>query len=58
MDFGQWLKEALKERKIDIVYQNYLLSILEDDDVDDEEKRESVSDIIASLIVSFQFLAV
>lgn len=53
MDFNPWLTKALKSNKIDVgVYHSYLLGILEDN-IDECEKRESVTDIIASLIVSF-----
>lgn len=53
MNFNQWLTFALKQRKVDVsVYHSYLLGILEDN-IDEDEKRESVTDIIASLIVSY-----
>lgn len=52
MDFREFLTLKLKERKIDVsVYLSYLITILEEN-IDDEEKRESVSDIIGSLIVN------
>lgn len=57
MTFTEFLKTKLKEKNIDVgVYHNYLMGILEDN-LDEEEKREMVSDIICSLIVSFWFLA-
>ena len=53
MNFDQFLTFKLKERKIDVsVYHSYLMGILEDS-LDEDEKREMVQDIIASLIVSF-----
>lgn len=53
MDFQEWLNSLLKERKIDVsVYHSYLLGILEDQ-LDEDEKREMVADIIGSLIVSW-----
>jgi hypothetical protein len=51
--FSEFLKTKLKSFKIDTsVYHSYLLSILEDNSIDDDEKRETVTDIISSLIVS------
>lgn len=53
MNFQNFLTLKLKERKIDVsVYHSYLLSILEDQGLDEEEKRETVQDIVASLVVS------
>jgi hypothetical protein len=53
MDFNNFLKELLKEKKIDVgVYHSYLVGILEDT-LDEEEKREMILDIVSSLIVSF-----
>ena len=53
MDFSTFLTTKLKEKKIDVgVYHSYLMGILEDS-IDEEEKREMITDIIASLIVSF-----
>lgn len=52
--FSEWLKKELKTLKIDVgVYHEYLLGILEDS-IDENEKREMITDIISSLIVSFQ----
>lgn len=52
MEFQSFLSQKLKELKLDVsVYLGYLMGILEDS-VDEEEKREMVSDILASLIVS------
>lgn len=53
MDFNQFLKQLLQEKKIDVgVYHSYLIGILEDN-IDEDEKREMVLDIVSSLIVSF-----
>lgn len=50
--FSSFLTNLLKEKKIDVsVYHSYLMGILEDS-LDEDEKRETVSDIIGSLIVS------
>jgi hypothetical protein len=49
--FSEWLKKELKLNKIDNVYVEYLISILEDS-IDEEEKRETITDIVNSLIVS------
>lgn len=55
MDFNSFLTLLLKEKKIDVsVYHSYLVGILEDN-IDDEEKRETIEDIINSLIVSWLF---
>lgn len=52
MDFSTFLTSKLKEKKIDVsIYHSYLMGILEDN-IDEEEKREMIADIIASLIVS------
>lgn len=49
--FSEWLKKELKLLKIDIgVYHSYLIGILEDN-IDDDEKRETISDIVSSLSV-------
>lgn len=54
MEFSTFLTNKLKEKKIDVsVYHSYLMGILEDN-LDEEEKREMVADILASLIVSFK----
>lgn len=54
MEFSTFLTNKLKEKKIDVsVYHSYLMGILEDN-LDVEEKREMVADILASLIVSFK----
>ena len=51
--FENWLKTRLKELKIDVgVYLSYITGVLEDS-IDDDEKRETLTDIISSLIVSF-----
>lgn len=56
MDFSTFLTSKLKEKKIDVgVYHSYLMGILEDS-IDEEEKREMVADIIASLIVSLNLV--
>lgn len=53
MDFKEFLTLKLRERKIDVsVYHSYLMGILEDN-LDEQEKRENVSDILGSLIVCF-----
>ncbi|XP_070493014.1 coiled-coil domain-containing protein 43 [Chironomus tepperi] len=50
--FDNWLKTRLKELKIDVsVYLSYIVGILEDS-IDEEEKRETLTDIISSLIES------
>lgn len=49
--FDEWLKKNLKELKIDVsVYHSYIVGILEDS-IDEEEKRETITDIVSSLIV-------
>lgn len=54
MEFSTFLTNKLKEKKIDVsVYHSYLMGILEDN-LDEEEKREMVADILASLIASFK----
>jgi hypothetical protein len=54
--FENWLKTRLKELKIDVgVYLSYINGVLEDS-IDDDEKRETLTDIISSLIVSFNKL--
>ena len=53
--FQEWLKKELKCLKIDVdVYHSYLLGILEDN-IDEDEKREMITDIVSSLIVSSEF---
>jgi len=50
--FDNWLKSRLKELKIDVgVYLSYIIGVLEDS-IDEDEKRETLTDIISSLIVS------
>ncbi|KAG5681522.1 hypothetical protein PVAND_010948 [Polypedilum vanderplanki] len=52
MNFHEFLKNKLKSFKIDVgVYHSYLLGILEDN-IDEDEKREMLTDIISSLIES------
>lgn len=52
MDFTVFLSSLLKEKKIDVsVYLSYLLGILEDQ-LEEDEQREMISDILGSLIVS------
>lgn len=49
--FAEWLKKELKNLGIDIsVYHSYLIGILEDN-IDDDEKRETINDIVSSLVV-------
>lgn len=51
--FENWLKTRLKELKIDVsVYLSYITGVLEDS-IDEDEKRETLTDIISSLIVSY-----
>lgn len=55
MEFSAFLTKYLKEKKIDVsVYHSYLMGILEDN-LEEDERREMVSDIIGSLIVSMNF---
>lgn len=49
--FSEWLKKELKSNKVDNVYLDYFISILEDS-IDEDEKRETITDIVNSLIVS------
>lgn len=52
MEFQNFLTAKLKEKKIDVgVYSSYLMGILEDS-LEEDEKREMVLDILASLVVS------
>lgn len=52
MDFSTFLTSKLREKKIDVgVYHSYLMGILEDN-IDEDEKRETINDIVNSLIVS------
>lgn len=49
--FADWLKKELKNLGIDIsVYHSYLIGILEDN-IDENEKREMISEIVSSLVV-------
>ena len=49
--FADWLKKELKNLGIDIsVYHGYLIGILEDN-IDENEKREMITDIVSSLVV-------
>lgn len=49
--FAEWLKKELKNLGIDIgVYHSYLIGILEDN-IDENEKRETITDIVSSLVV-------
>lgn len=51
--FSSWLKSELKNLKIDVnIYHSYLIGILEDN-IDENEKKEMITDIISSLVVSF-----
>lgn len=51
--FNNWLKSELKSLKIDVnIYHSYLIGILEDN-IDEDEKREMITDIIGGLVVSF-----
>lgn len=53
MDFQNFLTAKLKERKIDVsVYLSYLMGILEDT-LEEDERRENLLDILASLLVSW-----
>lgn len=57
MEFKIWLKDFLKERKIDVgVYLSYLVGILEDT-IDEDEKKEMILDIVSSLIVRISHFA-
>lgn len=50
--FSKWLDNKLKELGIDAkVYNSYFTGILEET-VDEEEKRETITDILGSLIVN------
>lgn len=50
--FSKWLDNKLKELGIDAkVYNSYITVILEEN-VDEEEKRETITDILGSLIVN------
>lgn len=53
--FENYLRNRLKELKIDIsVYLTYIIGVLEDT-IDEDEKKETLTDIISSLTVSFTF---
>lgn len=53
MEFQNFLQAKLKEKKIDVgVYLSYLMGILEDN-LEEDEKREMVLDILNSLVVSW-----
>jgi hypothetical protein len=50
--FEHFLREKLKELKIDVsVYHGYLYGILEDN-LDEDEKKEMILDILSSVVVS------
>lgn len=51
--FKEWLKKELIQLRLDVgVYHSYLLGILEDN-IDEDEQREMITDILSSLIVNF-----
>jgi hypothetical protein len=51
--FQQFLKTKLKEHKVDVsVYFQYMLGILEDS-IDEDEKREMITELTSSLIVRY-----
>ena len=55
--FSKWLDNKLKELGIDAkVYNSYITGILEETG-DEEEKRETITDILGSLIVNISIFS-
>lgn len=51
MSFHEWLKKELNSIGVDIgIYCSYLIGILEDN-IEEDEKREMISDIVSALVV-------
>lgn len=57
-DFQKYLKQKLKEIQLDeSVYTEYITSILEDETSDDE-KRETLEEVLAGVLVRDEILSV
>ena len=52
--FGKWLEDKLKLINEDVdldVFPSYVMSILEDEDCEEEEQKEAITDFLSPLSV-------